>query len=136
MTIGETIRSTRKKRNITQKKLSELSGVAEITIRQYEAGKYKPKSETLMKIASALQVSPDKIDTTYWNNFKDIVPIVNQIADIESIEDNSNVASAIVSTYGDDVAKVFYDFLSLNDEGQQKIRDYISDLIEMKKYKK
>lgn len=58
MTIGKTIRSIRKEKGITQKKLAELSGIAEITIRQYEADKYKPKIEQVKKIAAALNVSP------------------------------------------------------------------------------
>ena len=57
MTIGERIRHVRQLRNLTQKQLGELSGIAEPTIRRYELGKLNPKYETLKKIASALQVT-------------------------------------------------------------------------------
>lgn len=56
MTTGEKIKSFRKKQKITQKQLSEATGLAEITIRQYEANKYVPKIENLRKISSALGV--------------------------------------------------------------------------------
>lgn len=54
MKIGETIKSQRRQCGLTQKKLSELTGIAEITLRQYEAGKYEPKIDNLAKIAKAL----------------------------------------------------------------------------------
>ena len=56
MAVGDKIKSIRKEKNVTQKQLSVLSGLAEITIRQYEANKYVPKVENLRKIAHALGV--------------------------------------------------------------------------------
>ena len=57
MTTGEKIRFHRRKQKITQKQLSEWTGIAEITIRQYEANKYVPRIENLKKMAHALNVS-------------------------------------------------------------------------------
>ncbi len=59
MTVGEKIRKTRKHKGITQNTLASLTGLAAITIRQYEAGKYIPKIENLHKIARALETSLD-----------------------------------------------------------------------------
>ena len=56
MNIGEEIKKARKQKKMTQKKLAELSGIAEITIRQYEAGNYSPKMEQLQKLSLALQI--------------------------------------------------------------------------------
>lgn len=56
MTIGEKIRKYRKEKGLTQKKLAELSELATITIRQYEANKYKPKFESLQRIANVLNI--------------------------------------------------------------------------------
>lgn len=58
MTIGERIRSIRKSRNLTQKQLGELTGIAEPTIRRYELGKLNPKYETIEKIADKLGTTP------------------------------------------------------------------------------
>ena len=58
MTIGERIKKERKRINITQEKLGELSGIAGPTIRRYELGKLNPKITTIEKIAKALNVSP------------------------------------------------------------------------------
>ena len=57
MAIGEKIKIIRKARQVTQKQLGVVTGLAEITIRQYEANKYAPSVENLRKIASALGVS-------------------------------------------------------------------------------
>ncbi len=56
MTTGEKIRDARKTAQLTQKALSELCGIAEPTIRRYEADKLHPKIQTLQKIADALGV--------------------------------------------------------------------------------
>lgn len=55
--LGEEIRKLRKSKKVTQKKLSILSGIPEITIRQYEAGKYVPTIKPLEKIAESLGVT-------------------------------------------------------------------------------
>lgn len=54
--FGEMLKFIRKHEGITQKKLSELTGIAEVTIREYEANKYKPKFDKIQLIAKALNV--------------------------------------------------------------------------------
>lgn len=76
MTVGEKIRKTRKQKKMTQNALAGLTGLAAITIRQYEANKYIPKIENLRKIAHALETSlseflePGQTISEYdtWNN--------------------------------------------------------------------
>lgn len=58
MTIGDKIRTERKKHGWTQKQLGEKCGIAEPTIRSYELGRLNPKKETIKKFSSALGVSP------------------------------------------------------------------------------
>lgn len=57
MSIGKRIRNLRIDAGLTQKQLAEISGLAEITIRQYENGKREPKLQALMKISNALDVA-------------------------------------------------------------------------------
>lgn len=56
MTVGEKIKFYRKQHKITQKQLGEKCNIAEITIRQYEAGKYIPKIGNLQKICTVLNI--------------------------------------------------------------------------------
>lgn len=57
MTKGERIRKARLKASMTQKELSEKSGINPVSISQYEKGLRNPKVETLKKFADALQIS-------------------------------------------------------------------------------
>ena len=56
ISFGEQIKKYRKKRNLTQKKLAELTGLNEVTIRCYELGKYQPKRDNMLKICKALDM--------------------------------------------------------------------------------
>lgn len=58
MEVGNKIRYQRELRELSRKQLSEMSGVAEISITQYELGKRQPKLKQLIKIAKALDVDP------------------------------------------------------------------------------
>jgi transcriptional regulator with XRE-family HTH domain len=57
--ISKNIKKYRIEKGYTQKKLGELSGLHEVTIRQYEADKYKPKFDNLLKLSKALNISID-----------------------------------------------------------------------------
>lgn len=54
MTVGEKIKSARKKAGLTQKQLGERLGITFQSVAQWETGKRIPKIETLQKIADAL----------------------------------------------------------------------------------
>lgn len=81
MTIGENIRLHRKEKGITQKKLAELVSLNEVTIRGYEAGKYKPKIENLKKIADVLCVPLEALDENFRNigNLLETVKLKNSL---------------------------------------------------------
>ena len=59
--LGALIRSLRKERKITQKKLGEMLDVTEGTISKYEANTMTPPVETLRSIASIFNVSMDTL---------------------------------------------------------------------------
>lgn len=59
--LGALIRSLRKERKITQKKLGEMLDVTEGTISKYEANTMTPPFKTLRSIASIFNVSMDTL---------------------------------------------------------------------------
>lgn len=72
--IGKNIKKIRKDRRLTQKQLAERCNLAEITIRQYEAGKYMPKIGSLQKTTNALHVPISEVygwDNSEENNLND-----------------------------------------------------------------
>lgn len=58
---GSRIRELRKKRNISQDQLAEMSSLNRVTIAKYESGKIEPGAQALSRIADALEVSADDI---------------------------------------------------------------------------
>ena len=59
--LGALIRSLRKERKITQKRLGELLDVTEGTISKYEANLMTPPFETMRSIAAIFNISMDTL---------------------------------------------------------------------------
>ena len=74
--IADLIKQCRKNCNITQEKLSELSGISLSTIKKYESGVRNPKQDQLFKIAKALGVPP----TTFLSSYE-----IETVGDVISI---------------------------------------------------
>jgi transcriptional regulator with XRE-family HTH domain len=55
----ERLREARKAKNLSQKKMASLLFLSQQAYAKYEVGTAKPNSETLAKIAAALDVSVD-----------------------------------------------------------------------------
>lgn len=88
--IGRRLKEARKKAKLTQKKLSELTGIPEITIRQYEAGKYIPKHERAILLSYALKI-----------------PLVNWLD--SSIKDNNSFYAAITQMTPSELATFLHE---------------------------
>ena len=123
MNTGEKIKAARTKAGYTQKKLAELSGVAEITIRQYESGKREPRNEQLLKIAQELNV-----------NFYDLIGY--------TLEDQTEHTKKLKSqTLDDAITKrrkntLLMLFDQLNHKGMNKAIEQIDMLTKIPEYKK
>lgn len=58
MKFKHKLKTLRKKAVLTQKQLSELSGIPLTTIQKYERGVFEPKIQNLYKLADVLKVEP------------------------------------------------------------------------------
>ena len=122
--IGEKIKLYRQLKNMTQKKLSELTGIHEVTIRQYEANKYSPKMINLEKIATALDVSPsDLIGITEDSN---LYQLLKKVPSASFDTDNKRVKLFN--------ANELHNYFLLNEKGRQKALSYIEDLVKLPEY--
>lgn len=70
--LSERVKETRINRGYSQEKLAEKAGVSLRTVQRVENGKTDPQGDTLVRLAEALDVSPDDLaewkqreDTTY-----------------------------------------------------------------------
>lgn len=67
--LGDNIKKLRLENKLTLAKLSELSGVGQSTINDIENGKAKnPKTDTLTKLANALDVSINELLCQQWDD--------------------------------------------------------------------
>ena len=76
MSVGTRIKEARKKAGYTQKEFSQLAGIAESMVGQYEKGYRRPKGSTLEKIAKALN-----LDVQYFLDDRDDPDIQDYIVD-------------------------------------------------------
>ena len=59
--FNENLSIAREKKNMTQKELADIIGVAKSTYSLYESGNREPNVQTIKKIADALNVSADTL---------------------------------------------------------------------------
>ena len=126
MTIGQRIRTFRKKIGMTQQELSDKTGISVQSIRKYESDRMVPKSQNLQSISKTLGVSPSDIDS----GLKNTLERWNQTIDTESLSKEVDLWESITETFGDESASFFNDYLSLTPEGQQKASEYMEFLMQ------
>lgn len=129
MTIGENIRKIRKQQGLTQKELAELAGLNEVTIRSYEAGKFKPKLENIKKLSKALG--------TYYGIVGDDWPKYNE----EAKDDFLSIAvpydaflKSLERKMKHEEKLLLEDYRKLNSEGQDEARKRINEMTLIEKY--
>lgn len=133
MTTGELIREHRKRMGLTQKRLGELSGTSESTIKQYELGKRQPRIEQLKKIANVFNVpiwellGITKQEALVLNLYPGKVPY-------DVTEVGPAIAYDIV--YQKNLKDLRQAFNLLNFKGQKEAIKRVSELSEISKYKK
>lgn len=158
MTIGDKIRTYRKKNGLTQKKLGELSGTSERTIQQYEGGKRQPRFKQLQKIANALDMAlydfldDDLFDTAASPDVKHeenlIDTKINTIMENENLNDEEkqvmiqNLVSKLeimADIHRNNAENACYFMLNelfnqLNSTGKDKTLEYIDMLTKISEY--
>ena len=144
MSIGDNIRRIRKKRNITQRELGEkLGGISQQQIGQWENGNKNPKIETVSNIAKALGCSiaelyDEPLDMAIGYNSNNTPVIIDgvinpEIFNISEWLDNANEELPFtILTEGE---KLIIYFNSLNDEGKDKVFEYMELLLSSKQYR-
>ncbi len=124
MNIAKSIKLLRKNLNMTQKQLAEKTGIAQITIQQYEAGKYEPKYDNLMKLSKALEVDLTDIVEDYYQvgvkGRRDLGPILSK--------------ASIKTDKMDEVFLMNY-YRQLNDLGKEEAHKRVGELTLLDAYK-
>ena len=123
MTVSENIRYFRKERGYTQKQLSELAGIATITLQQYELEKREPKLENLQKIAEALG-----IPIAALLDIDETDQALNTLSDFKNVDVKQTKYPDMFNL------KELEPYFSLNRKGKDKALSYIDDLAKLPEY--
>lgn len=75
LTVGKNLQMERRKAGLTQKALSDLSGIPVITIQGYEAEKFTPKYSAIQKLCAAMNIPrssllPDIYDLSNYSTLE------------------------------------------------------------------
>jgi transcriptional regulator with XRE-family HTH domain len=119
--LGSNIKKARLNKGLTQKDLAQKMGVSVITIQQWEKGAYTPKTDKMLKLAKI--VGYFGIDL--YEGVEDFIPNEISKQSLKDINENNKLFDILTSNFN-----------SVNEEGQQKIVDYSSDIADNPKYKK
>ena len=109
LSFSDKIKAAREKKDFSQQQLGDFLGVTDGTISNYEKGVAFPRFETIIKLCELLEVEPNFL---FWDDLCDSLKE-------KIIEDNH------VNKYN-----------NLNTIGQQKVNDYIDDLLVNPSYAK
>lgn len=139
-TIGEKIKKARKASNLTQTELAKRLGVSQQMIAAYENGKRNPKAETLLTIATALNVpvfdliepilDPSLLDFTIEDFFSGKFPTSRYQTPIQI---NDDIKESLDSVLTESVKKLLD---KLNDLGKEEALKRVQELTEIPKYQK
>ena len=154
--IGEQIKKIRIERGLTQAQLGDLCipKMKDSAIRRYESGKVVPKTNTLQRIAKALNVSVADLDNdTYLfdltdkqrniielfagtGTFATDIAVKNAIGPaVKTVLKQINDGNFEPNTEPGDEILLDY-FHNMNDLGKDKVINYAADIVENPKYKK
>jgi transcriptional regulator with XRE-family HTH domain len=119
LTIGQNIKLARKNAGLTQKQLAEKSGIATITLQQYERDVREPKLETIARIARALNLYASDLIIDQWKCVK---------------MDPSDKSEILVD---DDLyQRMTIAFSKLNRKGAEKAASAVEDLAKIQEYRR
>lgn len=128
--MGQRIQAARKRKGKTQKELAESLGLATGTIQQYELGKRTPKNDTIKAIAAILEMTPFDLVGPEWFDLQ-LGP-----EKIDDLREGANALHIVSKSFGEPASEIVAKFSELNETGQQKALDYVSDLADQPKYQK
>ena len=119
MSVGERIRERRKVIGYTQKELAEKSGIATVSVQQYERGVRQPRLEQLRRIALALDTTVSElVEPGYWSTVSK-----------EEAAEAWGGSSAQSETVSVPQRRISATLEQLSPAGQVKVADYAEDIL-------
>ena len=121
-TTAERLRDALRIRNMKQADLIACTGINKGALSSYLAGRYEPKQKNLHALALALNVNEA------WLMGLDVP--------MSPAANTPSPSTATTPALSPDREELLANYGNLNEEGQQKVREYAADLIDSGKYEK
>lgn len=155
MEFNKNLQNLRKQCGLTQKELADKTGLSIGTIQGYEQGKYKPKSEQLIKLSIALGIPAQNLDPSsnlgYTHSDMELTEVLakleqgKEITEIEKQILSDFIQSEQFQTlYSKDTEfklsqikkRLIYVYERLNDKGKYKALEQVELLGKIPEYQK
>lgn len=121
------IREAREAAGYSQKELAAIIGVAQNTLHGYESGKHDPKSELLIKIAQACNVTVDFLLGVDTESIRRGTPATRTVSPSSFLDDAETL-------YGEQTAAAFDMYLRLDTGDRGEIRGEMKHMLRDEKY--
>ena len=122
MTVGEKIKKYRLEKGMTQEELGKYLGVGKAAVQKYESGHVQNlKSAHIRKLCTLFNTVP-------WDFIFD--------GYTKYAEYNVTQVTALRKVFGEEAGNILLPLVKLNDEGLEKVRNYISDILKIEEYLK
>ncbi len=133
---GKKIKEARIQAGITQVELAKRLCVSPVIISNWENGKRNPKTETLIKIANALNINFRQLigyafDGEDFQRFKE-----NSINPMEDIESEKIFKNVFLTEQEENTMILYNIFEDLNEIGQRVAIERLEELAEIPKYQR
>lgn len=127
MTIGEKIKELRTGRGMTQEELGKHLGIGKAAIQKYESGQVQNLKSSHIKVLCTL------FDVHPWIFIFDEEELEKNYAKRNSELTNDNFLRA-KSIYGEKGLNLLLNFEKLNDEGIDRLDQFLTDLVQIPAY--
>lgn len=122
LTVGEKIKRYRLEKGMTQEKLGKELGVGRAAVQKYESNQVQNlKSAHIKKLCCLFNKVP-------WDFIFD--------GYTKYAEYNVTQVTALRKVFGEEAGNILLTLVKLNDEGLEKVRNYISDILKIEEYLK
>lgn len=128
--LGDNIKSLREEKGYSIKQLSELTQIPQSIIKQYEAGLMTPKNKNILKLASVLDYSGERLlgEDTPFIFCTPSDNIVHESFMFDHVSDDPIIRSSEF--------EIINNFRELNDLGQSEAQKRVAELTEISRYLK
>lgn len=128
--LGNNIKSLRKEKGYSIKQLSELTHIPQSIIRQYETGLMTPKNKNILKLASVLDHSGNRLlgEDIPFDLYAPSDNIDHESFTFDHVSDNPIIRSSEF--------KIMNSFRELNELGQSEAEKRVAELTEISRYLK